>query len=412
MRSTALRAAVSRRQFLRQLFLTAGAASSAGLLSACGLSRSEPRSGVLRSASRLAEIGPLGEPDGNGIRLPAGFGSRVVAVSGEDPTGASGYLWHPNPDGGATFAAPDGGWVYVCNSESTPGGVGALRFDAQGRVVHAYRILDDTRNNCAGGKTPWNTWLSCEEVQDGMVYECDPFGTPDTACERPALGVFNHEAVAVDPQRRHLYLTEDSPVGRLYRFVPDAADWPEGAPRPELERGRLQALQILGGGAPTAPTAVLWHDVPEPQQPPVTLQVPQATVFNGGEGIWYWQGIVFFTTKGDNRVWAYDAAEETIEIIYDLATSDTPILSGVDNVVVSNQGDVLVAEDGGDMQVCVITPERKLLPLLQIAGQDGSEVTGPAFAPDGRRLYVNSQRGARNGAGTGITYEILFPFET
>ena len=134
----------------------------------------------------------------------------------------AGYTWHEFPDGGATFAQPDGGWIYVSNSESSAavsGGASAIRFSADGQITSAYRILGGTRQNCAGGPTPWGTWLSCEETGFGFVYECDPTGAAPARKLR-ALGAFKHEAAAVDPINRHVYLTEDKSDGRLYRFTP------------------------------------------------------------------------------------------------------------------------------------------------------------------------------------------------
>ncbi|MGW3863050.1 alkaline phosphatase PhoX, partial [Streptomyces sp. NPDC005047] len=162
--------------------------------------------------------GALGSPDANGLRLPAGFTSRVIARSGQKVAGTS-YTWHSAPDGGACY--PDGsGWIYVSNSEVNPsGGASALRFSATGAVTSAYRVLSGTRQNCAGGRTPWNTWLSCEEVDRGYVYETDPWGVK-AAVRRDAMGRFKHEAAAADPVRKVVYLTEDVTDGCFYRFRP------------------------------------------------------------------------------------------------------------------------------------------------------------------------------------------------
>ena len=136
--------------------------------------------------------------------------------------------------------------------------------------------------------------------------------------------------------------------------------------------------------------------------------MPAATPFNGGEGIFYDQGLVYFTTKGDNRVWMLDTFIQRIDLLYDRATSPNPILSGVDNVLVTPVRDVFVAEDGGDMEIVALTPRGGVLPVLQVTGQSGSEITGPALSPDGSRLYFSSQRGGPTGSG--ITYEVSGPF--
>ncbi len=351
--------------------------------------------------SRIAAIGPLGAANADGIRLPPGFTGRIVAKSGTPTIPGKPHEWHSAPDGGACFPLADGGFVYVSNSEvPLVGGVSALRFDSAGNAVDAYRILDKTSVNCAGGPTPWDTWLSCEEVEKGRVHECDPKGKLP-AIARPALGVFKHEAAAVDPIQHRVYLTEDEPNGCFYRFVPDKLRKDGFA---NLSSGKLEVAVVGADGK------VTWAEVPDPQytgETPTRLQVANATKFSGGEGIWWHAGIVYFTTKGTNEVWAYDTNTQTLTVLYDPTKSDGgAILSGVDNVTVSASGDVLVAEDGGDMQVVAILPSGEQKALVQLEGYESSEITGPAFDPSGTRLYFSSQRGPKGGT----TFEVTGPF--
>jgi secreted PhoX family phosphatase len=349
--------------------------------------------------------GPLQAPDANGLRLPAGFTSRVIAVANQ-PVAATGYSWHIFPDGGACYPWKTDGWIYVSNSESPPfpvinsGGASAVCFDGSGAVVDAYKILSDTFINCAGGKTPWHTWLSCEESPTGLVWECDPYGRRE-ARALPAMGRFQHEAVAADPAEQRFYLTEDMGDGRFYRFTPNAWGRLE-------DGGVLEAAQVGTGGA------VTWHPIPEPdpgdvEANPTRYQAPDSTPFDGGEGIDCFRNHIYFTTKGDGRVWDYDTRSQSVSVLYDNDLDPSGQLTGVDNLLVSKAGDIVVAEDQAAVQQLVlITPDGVVSPLLEM-DQTRSELCGPAFDPTGRRLYVSSQRGPTQG-GIGITYEISGPF--
>ncbi|MFJ7999130.1 alkaline phosphatase PhoX [Streptomyces sp. NPDC096310] len=383
---------MERRNFLRGAVIGTSAAAFGGTLwrGAALAAPAQPGTGP---------YGALGAANANGVRLPTGFTSRIVARSGQTVTDTS-YTWHNAPDGGACY--PDGtGWIYVSNSEINPsGGASAVRFSAAGAITGAYRILSGTRQNCAGGATPWRTWLSCEEVDRGYVYETDPWGV-NAAVRRDAMGRFKHEAAAADPVRRTIYLTEDTTDGCFYRFTPTT--WGD------LSAGRLEVL--VAGTATSGPVG--WATVPDPSGASTATrnQVSGAKRFNGGEGCYYADNTCWFTTKGDNRVWQYNAAAGTIELAYDDSlVSGTAPLTGVDNVTGSASGDLFVAEDGGNMEICLITPDDVVTPFLRIDGQSGSEITGPAFSPDGTRLYFSSQRGTSGLSSGGITYEVTGPF--
>lgn len=200
-----------------------------------------------------------------------------------------------------------------------------------------------------------------------------------------------HEAAAVDPTNEVVYLTEDRGDGGLYRFVPNAY--------PDLSSGTLQILVDSGG-------RLSWADVPHPAStnPATKDQVPGTHRFDGGEGAWFHDGILWFTTKGDGRVWTLDPATMALDIAYDDSTAEDAALTGVDNITVADgAGDVFVAEDGGNMEICLLIPTGTI-PFLRVTGVGDSEVTGPAFSPDGTRLYFSSQR------NPGRTYEVTGPF--
>lgn len=390
-----------KRRLLLKLAAYGGSALAAGpILSACA--RCPGDQAKNDSDSAFGGSGPLVGPDENGLLLPEGFTSRIVARSGEI-VGSSGFNWHAAPDGGACFASADGGWVYVSNCEldSGRGGASAIRFAAGGEIIDAYPILAGTHRNCAGGLTPWGTWFSCEEIPTGRVWECDPFGE-DQAVVHPALGVFMHEAAVVDPETLQVYLTEDRHDGLFYRFTP--ASTANG--RPDLSNGVLEAAEIIGDGAEGD---VAWHVVDDPLATMMeTRHQPKgATPFARGEGAWYHDGRVFLCTTGDDRVYAYDVQQSRMELIYDAQCHPDRPLSGNDNITVASDGTLLVAEDGGSMQVVTIAPDGELAPLVQVVGHPQSEITGPAFSPDGSRLYFSSQRGRSGRSADGVTYEIM-----
>ena len=386
----------------RRTFLASGALA-AGALVTPGFVRE-----ALGAPARAGEspYGPLSVPNANGLMLPPGFSSREVA-RGLRPVAGTDYSWPVFPDGQAAFETAAGGWILVTNSESLSvagAGASAIRFRPDGTVESAYRVLGGTDVNCGGGPTPWGTWLSGEEHDAGLVWECDPAGVL-RARPRPALGVFTHEAAAVDPEGRRVYLTEDEPDGGLYRFTPSAY--------PDLSQGLLEVAVVAADGS------VSWRELPNPAPTPLDTptrgQVPEMARFNGGEGIWHAGGVLYFTTKGDGRVWALDARADRIEVLYERADSGGASLDAVDNITVSAAGEVFVCEDSGNMEIGLITPERTVSPFLRFSGHAHSlsEVCGVVFDPSGTRLYCTSQGAYTPGGfrrGPGAVYEISGPF--
>jgi hypothetical protein len=395
----------------RRSFLHAGALASGALALGPGFWQ---RALAAPATVTDGPYGPLLPPDANGIRLPKDFRSRLVAraftpVQGVTPP----YVFPRKPDGQATFATAGGGFILVTNAEAGPvdgGGASAIRFDRDGAITDAYRILSNTRSNCSGGPTPWGTWLSCEEYDNpeegrGAVFECDP-SRASQGVRLPSLGLFNHEAACVDPAGQQIYLTEDASDGGLYRFTPEAY--------PDLTRGLLEVMVDGGGGR------VGWARVPNPTPavgtPGTKKQVPGMRIFRRGEGLWFDSGVVYVATTTDSAIHAYDTRSGTLETIYAKADVPNPPLTDVDNITVSPSGDLFACEDNGEadgIDIALLTPDRTVSRFLSLVGpqHDGSEAAGPIFDPSGTRFYFTSQRArGPSWTGEGAVYEITGPF--
>ena len=187
---------------------------------------------------------------------------------------------------------------------------------------------------------------------------------PSAPSSGPSLGIFKHEMAARRPRPPAAVPLEDQPNGLFYRYTPPAGTWGSGA---ALDGGVLEAMAVDGAGAVTWIRVDTFAD-PEAPAGPLRTAVVGATPFDGGEGVVYDEDRVYLTTKGDDRVWVHDIGAQTMRVLYDGSSFPTPVLDGVDNIMVSAAHDIYVAEDGGNLEVCMITPDLVVAPVVQMTG--------------------------------------------
>ncbi|MFE9648467.1 PhoX family protein [Streptomyces sp. NPDC006365] len=413
--------------------------------------------------------GPL-VPDPKGLLdLPEGFRYRVLSREGDELRSGEGKV-PSNHDGMAAFAGGSAGRHsgrvhLVRNHENRntatlavptvkgltydpmgKGGCTTLTLDEHGKVLGERVAIAGTAVNCAGGPTPWGTWLTCEENEDkagtngytkdhGFIFEVDPADPYRTgAVPLTAMGRFQHEAIAVDPKRGIVYETEDAfekPFGLFYRFLPNK---PEGGRSSLRAGGRLQAMRVPG--VPDLSTiqqtgatfdGVEWADVPDPlaAQTPIRLQdfgpkgITHAQKLEGC----YWGGrSVYFVSSfarsaegsaADHygQVWRYDpaACRLTLVIVFGPDTDVQLPGESPDNIALAPSGGLMVCEDGeGAQHVYGVTRRGEVYAMARNRQAIGTpeepewgEFAGVTFSPDGRTMYVNCYRPGTTFAVTG-----------
>ena len=468
-----------------------GSAASVGLVvagSTPSLAEAAPNRRGPHGAPTQRPFPPLVDDPRSILALPPGFSYEVVTYAGKT-TLAEGGPTPSNHDGTAVFDAPGGRLTLIQNHELPAGsalgvphvkgtvydptaldggGCTVISTDRRGRNHGETVGISGTLTNCAGGPTPWGSWLTCEETDvvagtawkgngksgtyskdHGYVFEVFADGRvlPEPI---KAFGRYAHEALAIDPRQRQVYLSEDAskPNGLFYRWT---------APRgvklgPGIARqlgptsGTLEAMAMImddGSVLPDVayltsaqlgrPFPVKWVEVPErdgrptPVRKQFTGEITRGKKFEGvygtDQGVYVVNSFAFNTddlpadaVKHDGMVWFYSYADETITLVtyfphqttgesgararYDDLTFDGP-----DNVTVTPWGSLVLAEDGaGASHVLSSTPGGPTYAIARNMLND-SEFTGPAFSDDGRTLFVNIQT-------PGITLAITGPWET
>lgn len=393
------------------------------------------------------------------LALPEGFAYNVLGKAGAKMS--DGHLTPSAHDGMATFKVngelrlvrnhevnnglgTDGAAFGNAASAYDPkagGGTTTLVIDPKTReIVKDFVSLNGTLNNCAGGPTPWGSWISCEEtvlgpalIKDSQGRERGNFGQNHGYCFEvsakadgttqavplKALGRFVHEAIAVDEKTGFVYLTEDRGSAGLYRLLPKRKG-------KLAEGGQLQMLAVTGKhqfdlrtGQKTGQTyAVSWVNINDPDP----ANANDMSVYNQGftqgaatfarlEGIWYGGDSLFFTATsgGDKKlgqVWQYtpqDKDKGMLKLLFE--SPEEAVLDMPDNLCVSPRGSLVICEDGKNEQfVRGLTRQGQIFDLVRNVMPNNSELAGATFSPDGKTLFFNIQR-------PGVTIALWGPWE-
>lgn len=443
----------NRRQFLRNSAAATAAFTGLAALTGCA-----------RGSSVTVDVAPINlVPDANGLLdLPPGFTYSVISTEGDEMD--DGLVTPGDFDGMAAFETPDG-LTLVRNHElhpfefekspfgpdgerirlidqtrlydraedlsGLPGGTTTLVLDpATYELKRHFLSLGGTHNNCAGGPTPWGSWLTCEETTDrrgghldrdhGYIFEV-PAASRELVAAVPLteMGRFRHEAVAIDPGNGIAYLTEDAyDTACFYRFIPNV-------PGQLAEGGRLQALKIIGengfdtrnwdrtGMRPGDSLPVEWIDVEDRHNPDDDLAdrhvAMGAARFTRGEGIWFGENELYFTcTDGGaartGQIFRYvpssreglsGESDQPARLELFIESPGEEVMGKCDNLTIAQWGDLIVAEDGsGEQYIRGVTPAGRIYTIARNAFSQNSrysEFCGPCFSPDGSTLFINVQ---------------------
>ncbi len=334
---------------------------------------------------------------------------KVVSETGKVMSG--GHEVPARPDGMTCIWSEKGNYLLIRNQEieaSTdtaspipeksydplaPGSVTILELDKNLKVVNERFAVVGTSRNCSGGKTPWNTWLTCEETHQtpetnsnvskrhGYVFEVDPKKKLlENAVPIREMGRFLHEACAVHEASGYVYMTEDQGDGCFYRYRPKT-------PGKLHDGGTLEALKLDGKRVSWIP---LLNPDPDKDNLRITARGMGAAVFVRGEGMAVLNDDIYFSCssggkKGLGQIFVYNHAENTLELLYESTSED--FLQNPDNLTFNQYGDLIIGEDTDPTsRLLGMTADKK---FYEIAASNSSEWAGVCFSPDNKYLFAN-----------------------
>ncbi len=424
--------------------------------------------------------GPLLPPSSEGVlSLPKGFSSAIISRKGDLMN--DGLMSPGMHDGMGVFKWNNKKMILIRNHENVPGAEATGPFGAGNKLINKiskgkiydlakeehtcvggtttlvyneqsqkieleYLSLIGTVRNCAGGITPWNSWITCEETElkeggeNGFLEKDHGYNFEIPASDRiglidpvpiKAMGRFVHEAVAVHPKKGIVYQTEDSGDGVFYRYLPNAYG--------NLHKGgKLQCLAINEWKSAdtrnwqslkTDPFPVKksfdvsWIDLDNVEAPDGDLRLrgyqKGAARFARAEGIWYGKKELFFACtsggkNGNGQIFRYVPSKfegqplekdfpAKLELFLEPNNIDT--FQNCDNLTIAPWGDVIICEDKDDPRIIGITPKGKTYVIAKNIGYRQSEFAGPVFSPSGKTLFVNIQ-------SPGLTLAITGPWSS